>query len=92
MAFDDYVMSQAGQGASQGASLSESEHIPAETWCPECSGPPQNERASVAYCQIHMPPTTGEADRLIEPGAYIFHGEAGGDENRLTCNLLHRRQ
>jgi hypothetical protein len=82
MAFDEYI---------QTHHLTETPVVPLETWCPECGGPPENDRAALAYCMNHMPVAHGESDRLVEPGAYVFATEAGGAENVSACNLIHRR-
>lgn len=83
MAFDTYIHTD---------TLGETPRVPEETWCPECGGPPTNERAAVAYCLSHMPARDGSDDRLIEPSTHIFYSEAGGQDNVLVCNRLHRKE
>ena len=70
--------------------VSESDFFPAETWCPECGGPPLNERAAVAYCQLHMPGQDGDADRATNfPVIITWSAEAGGEFNRDMCRFIH---
>jgi hypothetical protein len=65
-----------------------------ETWCPDCQGPSTNERAMLAYCQIHyaaMPRGTADAAVNLSVDA-IWQADAGGDPNRAVCDLIHRRK
>lgn len=88
MAFDHYSMSVYGT-----ESIHETPQFPEETWCPECGGPPQNERAALAYCSIHMPVSRGAADTETNfPLAQTWGAECTGEENRKMCAFVHRGQ
>lgn len=67
--------------------------VPQETWCPECSGPPISERASVQYCHDHMPVTQGSYDASTNfPTISAWMADAGGLGNANMCNLIHRKE
>ena len=70
----------------------ESEFIPAETWCPDCQGPPLSDRAALVYCVLHMPQSHGNADADINfPVIFAWLAEAGGEHNQRMCDFVHRR-
>jgi hypothetical protein len=71
--------------------LPETESFAELGWCPECQSPPTSDAAHVQYCHTHSPATQGESDRLVNTDAYLSGGgEAGGVDNRLMCEFLHR--
>jgi hypothetical protein len=61
-------------------------------WCPECAPEGSNipEPWELKYCETHLAATVGESDRLVTNQTYINAGEAGGEDSRLLCNLIHR--
>ena len=71
--------------------FSESPTLPTETWCPDCSGPPISDRASVLYCRDHMPATHSSVDNEANlPVVASWMAEAGGEGNRNMCALIHK--
>lgn len=73
--------------------LLETPVVPAETWCPECSGPPISERAALEYCRDHMPATRGESDNHSNFGTVAsWLADAGGEGNRNMCDMIHRKE
>ena len=64
--------------------LHDTEALPLNTWCPECSGPVLDEKATMAYCVMHMP--------SMNTGHVGYWGEAGGAENKVICDFLHRKE
>ena len=69
------------------------EYVSEDSWCPECGGPPQNERASVMYCPSHQPYTSGSADLQADfPTIGTWLVDAGGDVNQKMCAFIHRKE
>ena len=68
--------------------------VVAVLWCPTCqpSRDPLAEVLDLRYCEPHTPPRGGTEDDRVGPFAYLSSGaEAGGDDNRRWCELLHGR-
>ena len=67
--------------------------VVARSWCPGCEplADPLVEILDVHYCDQHTPVRGGSADNAV-PADTILSGstEAGGEANRIWCNLLHR--
>ena len=60
-------------------------------YCPACE-PDRNPLAEilvVRYCVRHEPPLYGTADAGVAH-SFISGSEAGGEDNRRLCDLLHR--
>lgn len=71
----------------------ETEHFGELEWCPDCQSPPSSDFAHLKYCKTHMPTTGGSIDRVVDTSQYLSGGgEAGDVNNRLWCDLLHRRK
>lgn len=76
-----------------------SEYIPdspsvARAYCPACEphADPTREILDVRWCESHSPAREGADDPLVAAGAYLSgSAEAGGEENRRWCELIHRR-
>jgi hypothetical protein len=64
--------------------LHDTELVPMNTWCPECSGPHVDERATMVYCPQHAP--------ALQMSHVSWFGEAGGDGNKAICDFLHRHE
>ncbi|MBI2206995.1 MAG: hypothetical protein HYU41_24440 [Candidatus Rokubacteria bacterium] len=67
--------------------------VVARTWCPGCDpfADPTLEILDIRYCDTHTPARTGEADTAVATEGYVSGStEAGGESNRLWCQLLHR--
>jgi hypothetical protein len=68
--------------------------VVARSWCPGCepSADPLIEILDVHYCDAHTPDRDGAADAIV-PSEIILTGssEAGGEANRIWCDLLHRQ-
>ena len=71
--------------------IQETERFDEQTWCPECGGPPVNERAMVSYCSRHAPSNRGSEDPTGEFSSGILGNEAGGSDNILFCQFIHRK-
>ena len=57
--------------------------------CPGCRPERDYERAvAISWCAEHIPSMAGSAD--VESIYLSGHAEAGGVDNRLICNLIHR--
>ncbi len=66
---------------------------PAEipTHCPTCRPDLDPESYVLAWCGEHRPDLAGSGDGLVAIGQdYLGAVEAGGESNRLLCELLHR--
>jgi len=75
------------------ANEAETPYVPAEHWCPDCQGPPVNERAALVYCPVHMPPDRGHADTDTNfPIISTWSAEAGGVFNQQMCDAVHRKE
>jgi hypothetical protein len=61
-------------------------------WCPVCAPEGSNipDPWELKYCDTHRAGDAGESDRLVANQTYINAGEAGGEDSRLLCNLIHR--
>lgn len=76
-----------------------SEYIPdtpsvARAYCPVCEpdADPTREILDVRWCETHLPAREGADDGMVAAGAYLSgSAEAGGDDNRRWCELIHRR-
>ncbi len=67
--------------------------VVARAWCPGCEpfADPTLEILDIRYCDPHSPPRRGEADTTVTPEGWVSgSSEAGGESNRLWCQLLHR--
>jgi hypothetical protein len=66
----------------------------ARAYCPVCEpeADPSVEILDVRWCSSHTPASGGVDDESVTVDAYLSGGvEAGGDDNRRWCELLHRR-
>lgn len=66
----------------------------ARLYCPGCEpmADPTSEILDVLWCEAHSPVRGGLDDALVSAAAYLSGGaEAGGDDNRRWCEILHRR-
>src|SRR3982074_3628530 len=65
----------------------------ARAYCPGCepdAGPSQ-EILGVRWCESHSPARDGADDEVVTASAYLSgSAEAGGDDNRRWCDILHR--
>jgi len=62
-------------------------------YCPTCepNADPSLEILDVRWCSTHTPASGGLDDQSVTADAYLSGGvEAGGDDNRRWCELLHR--
>lgn len=62
-------------------------------WCPTCEPErdPTQETLEVRHCHHHQPDRAGLDDQAVTSQSYMSGGaEAGGEENRVACDLLHR--
>ena len=66
----------------------------AHQWCPTCEPhrDPVAEILETRYCEGHMPPRTGADDWDISQGYVSGSGEAGGEDNKAFCDLIHRKK
>ena len=66
----------------------------ARMYCPGCEPEvdPISEIVDVRWCESHAPPSAGFDDAAVGAADH-FSGtaEAGGEDNRLWCEILHRR-
>jgi len=47
----------------------------------------------VSWCESHSPARDGADDEVVTVSAYLSgSAEAGGDDNRRWCDILHRRR
>jgi hypothetical protein len=63
-------------------------------YCPGCEpfADVLRELLEVRWCEAHMPPRDGPDDALVRSAAALSgSGEAGGEDNRIWCELVHRR-
>jgi hypothetical protein len=75
-----------------------SEHLPdspivARAWCPGCEpfADPTLQILDLRYCEQHAPGREGSDDLNVTLDGHLSgSAEAGGDANRLWCQLLHR--
>ncbi len=62
-------------------------------FCPGCEpgADPTREILDVRWCDTHLPGRDGADDATVRSDAFLSgSAEAGGDANRLWCQLLHR--
>lgn len=68
----------------------------ARLYCPACEPHADNEKEilDVLWCESHLPARGGLDDNNMPmASAYLSGGsEAGGDDNRRWCELLHKRR
>ena len=65
----------------------------ARAWCPGCEphADPTLQILDIRYCDQHLPTREGADDASVTSDGYPSgSAEAGGDANRLWCELLHR--
>ena len=65
----------------------------ARAWCPGCEplADPTLQILDLRYCDQHLPSRGGADDETVTSESYLSgSAEAGGDANRLWCELLHR--
>lgn len=62
-------------------------------YCPTCE-PNRDTLAEildVRWCHMHTPSWAGRDDDAVQPVSFLSgSNEAGGDENRRWCELVHR--
>ena len=66
----------------------------ARMYCPGCEPEvdPISEIVDVRWCESHAPPSAGFDDDVAGAADYCSAtAEAGGDDNRRWCEILHRR-
>jgi hypothetical protein len=64
----------------------------ARAYCPGCepNADPQQEILDVRWCESHNPARDGSEDERVNASAYLSgSAEAGGDDNRMFCALIH---
>lgn len=69
--------------------------VVARTYCPGCEpgADPIAEILDLRWCNQHAPDREGACDLVVSTNAYLSgSADAGGDENRLWCEWLHRRK
>lgn len=67
--------------------------VVARAWCPGCepTRDPEQEILDVRFCVAHTPNREGGADNVVTTEGYVSGStEAGGEANRIWCQLLHR--
>jgi hypothetical protein len=67
--------------------------VVARAWCPGCEpvADPTLEILDIRYCDTHAPARVGSDDAVVTSEGYVSGStEAGGESNRLWCELLHR--
>ena len=77
-----------------------SEYLPdspsvARGWCPGCEplADPTLQILDIRYCDQHMPGRDGLDDAVVTTDGHPSgSAEAGGDANRLWCQLVHGRR
>jgi hypothetical protein len=65
----------------------------ARPYCPGCEPDADavREILEVRWCDTHLPARDGPDDARVMPEGFLSPGsEAGGDDNRRWCELLHR--
>ena len=76
------------------------DHLPdtpgiARAYCPGCEPDtdPSQEILDVRWCESHSPARDGPDDEVVATSAYLSgSAEAGGDDNRRWCDVLHGRR
>ena len=67
----------------------------ARAYCPGCEpdADPSHEILDVRWCESHSPARDGADDEVVAASAYLpGSAEAGGDDNRRWCDILHGRR
>ena len=67
--------------------------VVARSYCPGCEphADPHHEILDVHWCDAHVPARDGLDDAAVTSEALLSgSAEAGGDVNRLWCELIHR--
>jgi hypothetical protein len=67
----------------------------ARAYCPGCEpgADPSREILDVRWCESHCPVRDGADDEIVIASAYLSgSAEAGGDDNRRWCAILHGRR
>jgi hypothetical protein len=67
----------------------------ARTYCPGCEpyADPSLDILDVRWCESHSPARDGADDDVVIASAYLSgSAEAGGDDNRRWCDILHGRR
>ena len=67
----------------------------ARMYCPGCEPEvdPTREILDVRWCEGHSPMGEGLDDAMVGAAAYLSGSiEAGGEDNRRWCEVLHRRR
>jgi len=68
----------------------------ARAYCPGCEPDADLSQAilDVRWCESHLPARDGADDDAVTVSAWYLSGsaEAGGDGNRLWCDMLHGRR
>lgn len=75
-------------------SLSDTAYI-ARSYCPVCepAADPSIEILETRWCEAHSPARDGTADEVVLTSAYLSgSAEAGGEDNKRWCDLLHRKK
>jgi hypothetical protein len=74
--------------------LSDSPYV-ARAYCPGCEpdADPSQDILDVRWCESHSPARAGADDEVVTASAYLSgSAEAGGDDNRRWCDILHGRR
>ncbi len=69
--------------------------VVSRAYCPGCEpeADPTAEVLDVRYCERHAPERDGRDDDAVRSQQYLSgSAEAGGEENRLWCDFVHRRE
>jgi hypothetical protein len=64
----------------------------ARCYCPGCEpdADPLLEILDVRWCEAHVPPRDGMDDGVVVANAFLSgSAEAGGDDNRRWCEIVH---
>jgi hypothetical protein len=66
----------------------------ARAYCPGCEpdADPSQEILDVWWCEPHSPAHGGADDDLVTASYLSGSAEAGGDDNRRWCDILHGRR
>jgi hypothetical protein len=67
----------------------------ARAYCPGCEpeADPGDEILDVRWCESHSPSRHGADDEVVTASTYLSgSAEAGGDDNRRWCDILHGRR
>ena len=67
----------------------------ARAYCPVCEpdADPSRDILDMRWCESHTPTRDGVDDDVVTTSAYLSgSAEAGGDDNRRWCDILHGRR